>query len=100
MQTTISSRHIALDPDLRDRAEQVLARLARQGRRTVEGVAVFDATGGRPQAELRVHCSGGVTLVARAAAPDFRSALDTAENRLKNQLARVTSRPRRRQPAG
>lgn len=99
MQMTISSRHAPLDPDLRERAGQVLARLGRHGHRAVTGAAVFDAVAGQSHAELRLQIAGGSLLVATAEAGDYRSALDRAETRLRHQLSRIAGRPRSRRLA-
>jgi ribosome-associated translation inhibitor RaiA len=49
--------------------------------------------------EVRLHVAGGETLVARGEGADHRSALDRAEERLRRQLERASTRPRRSRPS-
>lgn len=95
MQTTITARHCEISDALKDRARSVVERLGSIATRPVESAVVFDVEGLVQTAELRLHLSRGEILIARGEAADHRSALDRAEERLRRQLEKATTRPRR-----
>jgi len=95
MQTTITARHCEISEALKDRARSVVERLGSIATRPVESAVVFDVEGPVQTAELRLHLSRGEVLIARGEATDHRSALDRAEERLRRQLEKATTRPRR-----
>jgi ribosomal subunit interface protein len=95
MQTTITARHCEISDALRDRARSVVERLGNIATRPVESAVVFDVEGPVQTAELRLHLSRGEVLIARGEAADHRSALDRAEERLRRQLEKASTRPRR-----
>jgi putative sigma-54 modulation protein len=95
MQTTITARHCEISEALKDRARSVVERLGSIATRPVESAVVFDVEGLVQTAELRLHLSRGEILIARGEAADHRSALDRAEERLRRQLEKATTRPRR-----
>jgi len=95
MQTTITARHCEISDALKDRARSVVERLGNIATRPVESAVVFDVEGPVQTAELRLHLSRGEVLIARGEAADHRSALDRAEERLRRQLEKASTRPRR-----
>ncbi|MBM4188755.1 MAG: HPF/RaiA family ribosome-associated protein [Gemmatimonadetes bacterium] len=95
MWSVVTTRHGEVDPGLRERAESILERLAEFARRAVEGAVVFDTDGGEQTAELKLHLPGGRVLIATGAAPDHRSALDRAEDKIRRQIDRSTTAARR-----
>ena len=96
MQTTITARHCDISDALKERARSVVERLGSIATRPVESAVVFDVEGSVQTAELRLHLSRGEILIARRVrAADHRSALDRAEERLRRQLEKATTRPRR-----
>jgi ribosomal subunit interface protein len=95
MQTTITARHCEISDALKERARSVVERLGSIATRPVESAVVFDVEGQVQTAELRLHLSRGEVLIARGEAADHRSALDRAEERLRRQLEKATTRPRR-----
>jgi ribosomal subunit interface protein len=99
MQTTITARHFEISDGLRERALAVLDRLGGIAPRAMESTVVFDSEGAQQTAELRLHVAGGETLVARGEGTDHRTALDRAEERLRRQLERASTRPRRSRPS-
>jgi len=98
MQPTITARHCEVSDALRDRAISVVQRLGNLGSRSMESTVVFDTDGIRQRVEIRLHIPRGEVLVARGEAPDHRTALDRAEDRLRRQLERLADRPRRTRP--
>jgi ribosomal subunit interface protein len=95
MQTTITARHCEISDALKERARSVVERLGSIATRPVESAVVFDVEGPVQTAELRLHLSRGEVLIARGEATDHRSALDRAEERLRRQLEKASTRPRR-----
>jgi ribosomal subunit interface protein len=95
MQTTITARHCEISDALKERARAVVERLGSIATRPIESAVVFDTEGQVQTAELRLHVARGEVLVARGEAADHRSALDRAEEKLRRQLERASTRPRR-----
>jgi ribosomal subunit interface protein len=92
---TITARHCEISDALRERAVNVVQRLGNLASRSMEATVVFDTDATQHTVELRLHVPRGEVLVARGEAPDHRTALDRAEERLRRQLERVAERPRR-----
>jgi ribosomal subunit interface protein len=95
MQTNITVRHCEIPDALRERAISVVARLGNLAPRPMDTTVVFDIEGTQRTAELRLHIARGEVLVATGRAPDHRTALDRAEEKLRRQLERASDRPRR-----
>jgi ribosomal subunit interface protein len=95
MQTTITVRHCEISDALRERAVSVVERLGNLAPRPMETAVVFDIEGTDQTVELRLHIARGEVLVATGQAPDHRTALDRAEEKLRRQLERASDRPRR-----
>ena len=95
MQTTITARHAEISDALRERAITVVERLGTVASRPMEMTVVFDTDGLSQTVELRLHVARGEILVARGDAADHRTALDRAEEKLRRQLERASTRPRR-----
>jgi ribosomal subunit interface protein len=99
MQTTITARHCEISDGLRERTQTIVDRLGGMAPRAMESTVVFDAEGTQQTVEVRLHVAGGETLVARGEGTDHRTALDRAEERLRRQLERASTRPRRSRPS-
>jgi putative sigma-54 modulation protein len=95
MQTTITARHCEIPDGLRQRAITVVVRLGKVTPRPMDMTVLFDTDGLEQTAELRLHLAGWEILVARGEAPDHRTALDRAEEKLRRQVERASERPRR-----
>mgnify|MGYP001478769157 FL=1 len=95
MQTRITARHCEISDALKERARTVVERLGSIATRPIESAVVFDTEGPVQTAELRLHVARGDVLVARGEAADHRTALDRAEEKLRRQLAKASTRPRR-----
>ena len=99
MQTTITARHCEISDGLRQRTQEVVDRLGGMAPRAMESAVVFDVDGTEQTVELRLHMRRGEILVARGEGSDHRTALDRAEERLRRQLERASTRPRRSHPS-
>lgn len=97
MRTTITARHGDVPDRLRERAEVVVARLARLAQRPTSAQVTFDMDGPRAAAELIIKAARGAVLVASAEALDHRTALDRATAKLRRQLDK--REPNRRRAA-
>lgn len=95
MQTTITARHCEISDALKERALTVVERLGSIATRPIESAVVFGTEGSEQTAELRIHVARGEVLIARGEATDHRSALDRAEEKLRRQLEKASTRPRR-----
>ena len=95
MQTTITARHCEISDPLRARAVSVMERLGNLASQAMETTVVFDTEGLQQTVELRLHLAGGEVLVAKGEGVDHRSALDRAEEKLRRQVERASTRPRR-----
>lgn len=101
MQTTITARHCEISDALRTRASAIAERLGGLASRPLEATVIFDTEGPAQTVELRLHDSRGERFVARGEAPDHRTALDRAEERLRRQLEKKSNgKPRRSRPSG
>ena len=96
MHTTITARHCEIPEELRERARAVMERLATIASRPVDGTVVFDESAAGASVELRLHVARGTVYVAIGEAPDHRTALDRAEERLRRQLDKADQGPRPR----
>jgi ribosomal subunit interface protein len=95
MQTTITARHCVVPDTLRETAGEVVGRVARVGRRPQRAQVVFDAEHKRKIVELHVSLPRGQMCVASAEAADFRTALDRAAARLRQQMHKLAGRTSR-----
>jgi len=95
METMITARHGELAEALRLRAERVVARLARLANRPTAAHVTFDVEHRRATAEVRLLAARGAVHVAAAEAADHRTALDRAAAKLRRQLDKQDTKPRR-----
>lgn len=100
MQTMMTARHCEISDDLRERAQEVVDRLAAVAQKPIEASVVFDVEAAAETVELRFHIAAGEVLVAHGQAKDHRSALDAAEAKMRKQLTRASEKlvERSRQP--
>ncbi len=95
METMITTRHGEIAAALRLRAERVVERLARLANRPTAAHVTFDVDHQRATAEVRLLAARGAVHVASAEAADHRTALDRAAAKLRRQLDKVETKPRR-----
>jgi ribosomal subunit interface protein len=93
MRTTVTARHCEIPDDLRDRAESLVQKLAKAAHRPQSAEVVFDTDHGQKVVELQFHLTRGQVRIASAEAEDFRSALDRAVAKMRNQLDKNSGRP-------
>lgn len=95
MQITITARHGEVPDDLKQRAEQVVERLAQRTSRPVSVHVTFDTEPG-PSAEIVFTAARNVVHVAHAEADDLRTAFDRVAAKFQRQLDKKASNPKGR----
>ncbi len=95
MDVIVTARHGEVPEALRLKAEQVVARLARLAHRPTAANVTFDLEHRRATAELRLTAARGVLYVATGEASDHRTALDRGAAKLRRQLDKAGTSPRR-----
>lgn len=95
MEIIVTARHGEVPEALRARAEQVVARLAKLAHRPVSANVTFDLEHQRATAELRLTAARGAIHIATAEAADHRTALDRVVSKLRRQLDKRDTSPRR-----
>jgi ribosomal subunit interface protein len=95
METVITTRHGDIADALRVRASRVVERLARLANRPTVAHVTFDLDHRRATAEVRLVAARGAVHVASAEAPDHRTALDRVAAKLRRQLDKPATKPRR-----
>ena len=98
MRTVITALHCEIPDALRERAEAIVDRLGHLASRGHDCTIVFgvEAANSMATAEVRLHMPPGKILVAKAEETDHRSALDRAEEKLRNQLDKAFKTTRAR----
>jgi len=100
MQTTITARHCEISDGLRERTQAIVDRLGSIAPRAMESTVVFDSEGTQQTVELRLHVAwrrdpGG----ARRGNRPSHGARTAPKERLRRQLERASTRPRRSRPS-
>jgi len=93
MRTTVTVRHCEISDELRTRAEAVVEKVVRVASRAQGAEVIFNADHGGKVVELKIALPRGQTRVAKAEADDFRTALDRAADKIRNQLDKKDGRP-------
>ncbi len=93
MQITITARHCEISDELRTRAEHVLNKVAKIASRPQSAEIVFDEDHGAQVVELKLRLARGIIKIASAEAADFRTAVDRAAAKLRNQLDKQSEHP-------
>ncbi len=88
MRTTVTARHCEIPDDLKERAATLVEKVARAAHRPQRADVIFDVDHGRKVVELQLVLPRGRVRVATAEDDDFRSALDAAVAKLRNQLGK------------
>jgi ribosomal subunit interface protein len=100
MRITVTARHCEVSEELRARAEQVVEKAVKIASRPQSAEVIFDADHGDKVVELKLFLPRGLVKVASAEASDFRTALDRAADKIRNQIAKeVRKPPPHREPA-
>ncbi len=96
MQTTITARQIIIPDALKTRATGVVARLAKRAMRPTSAHITFGREAQLATAEVVLKAARGTVHVARAEAPDPRTAFDRASAKLRRQLDKLVEAPAHR----
>ncbi len=98
MNVKVTMRHSDVDHDVRDRAVELVRKVARAAPRPQRAEIVFAKEHNRSIAELQLYLIGGKVCISTAEASDFRTATDRAIEKLRNQLDKMPSHVDRRSP--
>ncbi len=96
MQTKLTIRHGDIPEALKARAASIMERLARLAMRPTSAHVTFGNDHQRATVEIVLNAARGAVHVAGAEGPDPRTALDRASAKLRRQLDKHTTAPRRR----
>ncbi len=96
MRTTVTARHCEIPDELRGRAEALITKVAKAAHRPQRAEIVFDADHGQKVVEIHLYLPRGQVKVATAEADDFRTALDRALDKVRNQLDKIPHKSARR----
>ncbi len=96
MRTTVTARHCEISDDLKTRAEKEMERMSKIVARPLGADVIFDADHGRRVVELKLTLPRGQIKIASGEADNFRTALDRAADKLRNQLDKNSRRATRR----
>ena len=92
MRVTMTKRHCEISDELKTRATTVVDKLARVASRPQSAEVIFDEDHGAKVVEIVLCLPRGQTKVAKVEARDFRTALDRAADKVRNQLSKETHR--------
>jgi ribosomal subunit interface protein len=95
MKVTITARHGEIPDQLRQRAEEIVERLAKLAKRPTSAHVTFDLVHQRATAEVVLNAARGAVHVASADATDHRTALDRVAAKIRRQLDKEEVRPAR-----
>ena len=90
MRTTISARHADITPLLRERAEEIVRKLAELSPHALEATVVFDESPEGHAVEIRLHSRGRKVLIGTGEGADHRTALDRAEEKIRPQVIKAS----------
>jgi ribosomal subunit interface protein len=96
---TVTARHCEIDAALRERAVELIEKIAKLVRRAQRAEVVFDNDHKQKVVEFQLYVRGGL-YVSTAEADDFRTALDRAADKLRNQLDKLETPASRRTAVG
>lgn len=99
MRITVTARHCEISDELRARAEQAVEKAAKVASRPQSAEVIFDTDHGERVVEIKLFLPRGTVKVASGEATDFRTALDRAADKIRNQLAKGARKPATRPPA-
>lgn len=86
MRVTMTKRHCEISDELKARATTVVDKLAKVASRPQSAEVIFNAEHGAKVVEIVLSLPRGQTKVAKVEARDFRTALDRAAEKVRNQL--------------
>ena len=89
MKVTVTARHCEIDDELRERAVDLIQRAAKRASRPQSAEIIFDNDHNQKVVEYQLYLPRGSVHIASAEAADFRTALDRAAEKLRNQLDKL-----------
>ena len=92
MRVTMTKRHCEISDELKTRATTVVDKLAKVASRPQSAEVIFDEDHGAKVVEIVLSLPRGKTKVAKVEAHDFRTALDRAADKVRNQLQKKETR--------
>jgi ribosomal subunit interface protein len=95
MEISITVRHTTVPRSLKEKARELIEKLANRAHRPHHAAVVFDSDHGRSVVELKLLMPKSQVVVASAEADDFKSALDRVIEKAGNQLDKTPSPARR-----
>ena len=93
MRVTITKRHCEISDELKARTDVVLEKLVRVASRPQSAEVILDDDHGAKMVEIVLVLPRGQTKVAKAESNDFRTSLDSAAAKVRNQLQKESRRP-------
>ncbi len=99
MRVTVTAQGCEIPDELRERAREVMDRLAKYAHRPHSARVIFMQNGIARHAEVRLEAARNELFKASGDGPDFRTALDRARAKVRRQLdsaQREASRARKR----
>jgi ribosome-associated translation inhibitor RaiA len=100
MKLIVTARHAAVTGEMNERAQHVATIVEQKAHRPHRLEVIFDIDHDRHVAELRLHTVQSHVFACHAEADDFRTALDRAEDKLRNHLDKDPMRRARDRAAG
>ena len=92
MRVTMTKRHCEISDELKNRATTMVDKLAKVASRPQSAEVIFDEEHGAKVVEIVLSLPRGQTKVAKVEANDFRTALDRAADKVRNQLQKDNHR--------
>ena len=86
MEISVTVRHTSVPEDIKERARELVEKLARRAYRPQNAKIVLYHEHDRCVAELKMRLAGGQMIVASAEAGEFRTALDRMMDKASAQL--------------
>lgn len=94
MEVKITARHAQVSEAVRAHTQERVQRLQRLDRRPTHAEILFDKERDQKKVEIRLVVTGGSSFIAEAFADNYRTAVDTALDRLTRQMKREHEKER------
>jgi len=92
MRVTMTKRHCEISDELKTRATTVVDKLAKVANRPQNAEVIFDEDHGAKVVEIVISLPRGQRKAAKVEARDFRTALDRAADKVRNQIQKENHR--------
>ena len=93
MRVTMTQRHCEISDELKARADKVVEKLVKVANRPQSAEVIFDEDHGAKMVEIVLVLPRSQTKVAKAESNDFRTSLDRAAAKVRNQLQKEARKP-------